>query len=114
MESNGERSGKLEVLKLEGDLTIERAGELKLALMEAIESANGVLIQLIELKKVDLTALQLLCSAHRSALMSKKRLFINNSTPAIFRDVVNKAGFARHMGCTLNPDKGCLWVEGAS
>ena len=56
------------VLKLDGSWTIERAQELKHALVEALKDSDHITIETEGLREVDLSALQLLCSAHRTSL----------------------------------------------
>ena len=112
MESTRNESEKKEVINLTGDLTIEHASELKSVLMKTIEAADQVEIRIEEVRKVHLAALQLLCSACCTALKSKKNLVLGAPVPKMFLNVVQKAGFIRHMGCTLNPNKRCLWDGG--
>ena len=98
------------ILHLKGDLNIERSEALKNVLMEAVTQPKNVVIDLAEASEVSLSTLQLLCSAHRSALMKNKRLSLN-SRPTIFRDTVRIAGYRRHHGCKHDRNNSCLWLE---
>ncbi len=107
-----EPSGGASVLTLDGELTIEHAGELKKMLIEAMDSAESVDIKLEEVTGVDLSCLQLLCSAHRTALKSRKQLTLSSEESDAFQQMVRDVGYARHDGCALNPGPGCLWCGG--
>jgi anti-anti-sigma factor len=109
MKFNVQEPGEAGVLKLDGDLTVERADELKEALLEAIRSVNKVFYNVEGVTSVDLACLQLLCSAHRTAASMNKEFAEQGSRPEVFEEVIESAGFARHMGCTEQTRQNCLW-----
>jgi hypothetical protein len=57
----------------------------------------------------DMALLQLLCSAHRTALRAGKRLELGNEPPGQFRMVMDLAGLSRHIGCAQDDTDSCLW-----
>jgi len=96
---------------LQGDLTIRSAGEIKNAFTRAIVEADEVTVNFGDVSDVDLTCLQLLCSAHRSATRLNKRfLMAGTDRPEVFLSIVEAAGFSRSMGCSLDCGKNCLWM----
>jgi anti-anti-sigma factor len=107
-------SGEVGILTLAGELTIERAVELKEALSKSLDEVSQLVLNLEKTAKVDLSALQLLCSAHRTSIRLNKHLSLAGNLSEPFERTVEEAGFFRRKGCGLSPDKGCLWVGGNS
>jgi hypothetical protein len=55
--------------------------------------------------------LQLLCSAHRTAVTRNKALTWQNGRPDHLNDIMQVTGFSRHCGCSLcPPDQDCMWI----
>lgn len=106
-------SAEAYVLKLKGNLTIERAHELKQALLEALRNNDRIAIDLEGITDVDLSCLQLLCSAHRTSLRLGKQLTLHGEQSEIFKMAVRDAGFPRILGCHEDPERGCLWIGGS-
>lgn len=107
----GRGKGKVGVLRMDGELTMQNAGEFKEALMRSLEKTKEVVLDLEKVTKVDLSFLQLLCSAHRTSVKLKKSLMIGSNCPDIIKRSVEDAGFSRHEGCHLGKDKSCLWSK---
>ncbi len=104
-------SGKEGKLVLDGNLTLERAEELRMLLIKALIDADLVSVDFATVTDIDLSCLQLLCSAHRSAARMSKRLVFSGEWPDVFRQAVNESGFARFSGCRLDRDHSCLWTK---
>lgn len=105
-----ELSGNTTILRLDGELTIERVAELKTMLAKSLERADHVHIQLEAVTEADISCLQLFCSAHRTALSLNKNLTLNCKESEVFRQVVEHSGYSRQKGCTLNSSECCLWI----
>lgn len=99
-------------LCLDGELTVSRAAELKKMMIDALESSDTVEIDLDEVTGVDLSFLQLACSAHRTAITNGKEFFFSNGETEMLQQVREQAGFIFQRGCVHNPTKNCLWVGG--
>jgi anti-anti-sigma regulatory factor len=106
-----QQSGKQGNLTLDGDLTVNRAEELRMLLIKALIDADQVRVEFGPVTGVDLSCLQLLCSAHRSAGRMQRRLSLSGDWPEPFKQTVEQAGYARHTGCRLDSDHSCLWVK---
>ena len=104
------RSGENNVLRLDGSWTIERANELKRMLLEALNSGENIVIDLEGLTDLDLSSMQLFCSAHRTSLREGKYLALHERKSQSLKQMVREAGFARTLGCHKDPDKSCLWI----
>ena len=99
-------------LVLDGELTILRAAELKAALIEALGGNDRVEVDLSGLTEIDLSCLQVLCSAHQASVQAEKSLRLSQPCPAIFRQRLREAGLARDKGCPRDVQHTCVWVGG--
>lgn len=112
MDGIKEESGQACTLRLEGELGIQRASELKKILLEAQGRVKNLILNLEGVTGTDVSGLQLLCALHRTAMNEDKGLtVIGNASPS-FRQVVKDAGFERERGCRLDHDQSCLWKAG--
>lgn len=100
------------VITLSGELTIRQAGEIKEALVKAIDVYDKIILNIENVTEIDFTFLQLLCSGHRTVIKLNKSLCLNNPRPAIFGETADNTGFTRHTGCILDGKKNCLWTGG--
>jgi len=107
------RSDETVVLKLDGSWTIERANELKRALLDALNNGERIVIELKGLTDLDLSTMQLFCSAHRTSLRAGKHLAFHEKKSETFKRMALDAGFVRTLGCHKDPDKSCLWTGGS-
>jgi len=80
------------VVNADGELTVESASELRAALMDAASSKGEVVLDFSGVTGADLSALQLVCSACKSAGRDGWSLRLGQSS-RIFREVANAAGF---------------------
>lgn len=111
-ERREEEGGATLVLAVRGDLTIPFAGEFRRALLDAFDRAARVVVDVAGVSAVDLTGLQLLCSAHRSSYARNKALCLTGDREGVFADAASLAGFARHVGCDRDVRKNCIWTGG--
>lgn len=105
-----DRPGSL-LIRIQGELTVQHAAELKACLLSALSSAQSVRVDLEAIEDIDLTCLQILCSAHKSALFAGKNLCLGDETPEHFRNSLDAAGFSRLQGCTMDTGDSCLWIQ---
>ncbi|CAG0985698.1 hypothetical protein GEOBC_02079 [Geobacteraceae bacterium] len=110
-EQSTEQGGTF-VLRVGGDLTIPFAGEFRGALLDAFDAAGRVVVNLEGVSAVDITGLQLLCSAHRSACAREKGFGVEGLTNSVLAEAVGLAGFRRHVGCAADVGKSCIWIGG--
>lgn len=108
----GGDSGERCILCIGGDLTIPFAGEFRGALLEALDQAASVEVDVSGVSTVDITGLQLLCSAHRAACTRHKGFFLTGRDNPVFVESVGLAGFERHVGCSRDAGKNCIWIGG--
>ncbi len=110
-EEAGGENGAL-VLRVGGELTIPFAGEFTAALLDAFDTAGRVLVNLEGVSAVDITGLQLLCSAHRTACAREKGFDVEGLVNPVLAEAAVLAGFRRHVGCAVDVGKTCIWIGG--
>lgn len=97
------------VLTLEGDATVETVEQLHQALRAGLQQ-DQVTLDCSLLNKADLYALQLLCSAHRTAMNEKKTLTFLGKVSEPVVEAIKATGLMREFGCSLSSEEAsCLW-----
>ncbi len=104
-------TGSEGTVTLEGNLTVDRAEEMRMLFIKALIDADRVTVRIGKVTDVDLSCLQLLCSAHRSAARMNRHLVFDGDWPDPFRQAVLDAGYSRLTGCRLDKDNSCLWTR---
>jgi anti-anti-sigma regulatory factor len=100
------------VLIVEGNLTIERAGELKGTLLKALKDAASIVICFKDDSRIDVSFLQLLCAAHRSACSSGKHLKLVQTIPDTLLKEVRNGGYAHHPVWDCNSNSASVKSQG--
>lgn len=99
--------GSSGTLTLAGSLTIQRAQELKAALLEAAGQAQQVHLNLEQVSDVDLAAIQLVCALHRQLQGTGKKLTVMGKIPPAFSRTVELSGYKV---CAGDGDTSGLWT----
>lgn len=107
MELTVEKTGDSARLVVKGSLTVESAGQLKAALVEALESGD-VSIDLSGASEMDFSCFQVLCAAHRSADLSRRKILIQACSNS-FGQAARQTGLFPGI-CRKNMAGDCLWA----
>jgi anti-anti-sigma regulatory factor len=105
----GETKGK-GTLVWEGALTVSRVAELRDELLMTLKKVEKVALDLRAVTEIDLSALQLFCSAHRTAVKTQKCFELIDSSMDVARNTAGLNGFLRQQGCSMDQNKTCLWM----
>jgi len=103
-------TAKMTSLNLTGSLTVKHAKVLREDLLKALNDGTTININLEEITEIDLSSMQLLCSAHRYALNKGKNLSLNDPEGNLF-SAGKTAGFNGGKKCRFDRNNGCLWME---
>ena len=98
------------VVTFEGDLTITHAHEIRNVLVNVLNKADAVRMDVRGVTGADLAGLQVLCSAHRTAMHQGKQLSYDGAVPEPIGKAIEEAGFSRPSGCALARSKSCIWI----
>ena len=107
-----EESADNKILTINGELTIQNIAELWKILIKSLKDTAHLALNLENITEIDMSFLQLLCSAHKTTIKSDKHFTLHCSSPEIFREAVKDSGYQQIKGCELVTDNSCLWVEG--
>ncbi len=84
------------LLKLHDKLTIASADELKATLVAALDGGGDILLDATAVEQIDLTGLQLLFAAHKTAVRNGKTFaFAEGAASEVIDLAALRAGFAR-------------------
>jgi anti-anti-sigma factor len=90
-----DRSDAQPLIRLEGEIVIASARELRDALLEALAAQGGARISLERATGIDVTAVELLWAAEREAKASGVVLALEGPVPEAMRATLRQAGFKR-------------------
>jgi len=100
------------LLTLEGAATAAEGESLKKVLLEALDKADHLTLDVAALETVDLSFLQMLCALHRSAQKRKKQVRMAPGRSRAFQELAGQVGFQRGVSCDDSKDGFCFWTEG--
>ncbi len=103
-------AGDQGTITVKGEITIVNAGEFRNALLNIQDRWSSLTVDLEGLEEIDVTGLQLLCSAHRSAVKLDKQLTLVGQTVETLNKSALKSGFVRERNCAAGGGQECLWV----
>jgi anti-anti-sigma regulatory factor len=106
-----EASTKTGRLILNGEMGIQHAAALKDQLLNVQESVEHLDLDVQSVTGLDVSALQILCSAHRSFMKLRKEITFAGPLPPVWTDFMEVAGFARGKGCSVDSNSTCLWMK---
>lgn len=104
-----------EIIITSGDrLTIENAADFSRIVAEAFESSKSVSIKFEPAMEIDITGVQIICSACKSAAQSGASFSFEGPEPQALVDIIVSSGAGRHAVCKHNNDSTCIWFGGES
>lgn len=109
MDLKTEKTGNTVTVKMGGPLTIEHAAELKTFMSTVFEETETIVVDLGDVTDMDLSCIQLLCSANLCLNNTRKRLIRKSVHPKVITQALFEAGFTAEMVCHGIPCKKCFW-----
>jgi len=104
-----------EIIVTSGDhLTIETAADFSRIIREALEASDNVSLDFEPAVDFDITGVQILCSACKSAAQSGKTFSFHGPQPQALADIITSCGAERSAVCKHNNDSTCIWFGGAN
>ena len=98
-------------LVLAGELTLEHIRQLHEELRSSMENVRELDMDISGVVETDLSFLQLLCSAHRTAVKTGKTLNLINDIPEVVRQAMEDNGYSGQSSCSLDAGQTCLWMR---
>jgi anti-anti-sigma regulatory factor len=113
LNSSVRETGKIIITS--GDrLTIENAAEFSQIIRDALEASKHVAIEFEPAVEIDITGLQILCSACKSAAAHGAVFTYHGPQPQALTDIILSSGVERHAVCKHNNDSTCIWFGGTN
>jgi len=104
--------GSSATVTISGVLKIDAAAELRHVLGEALAEAPRVLLDVGQLEDIDLTILQTVCSACKSAAARKSVFLFEGELPDCMTAFNSGIGAYKGSSCRQNNDEPCTWLGG--
>lgn len=98
-------------IEISGVCGVEEAVRIRTVLAESLSQAEKAWLDLSKATDADLSFLQLLCAAHKSAVRRGKALTVAGTVPEDIRQKVREAGMTGNKSCGSDLGKSCLWAE---
>jgi len=103
------REKKSVFIEASGSLGVEQADEMLQTLRKALSGTEGnIEIDLWEVAESDITCLQIICSAHKSARKLGKTITISKAAPDLLQ-TVSEAGLTGQNDCASEMSGSCPW-----
>lgn len=96
-------------LTVSGDLTVAAAAGFRDHLLQLMEGDGPAEIDLQNITDLDLTALQLICAVHQSAIVRGRDLALYGFPGEPLIRLLAGAGFPRQAGCRRDLKNECFW-----
>ena len=107
-EKKAGKHGKTARFSIRGELTLDSVNRLKTSLSDLLSGYRSIEVEFRDFSHIDLSGLQILCSAHKSAVKQGKSLILTGELPEAVKTLARDAGFYRHKGCVHDPRNRCL------
>lgn len=95
-------------------LTIENAAEFTRITREALEASRNVAIEFEPDVDIDITGVQILCSACKSSAESDVTFSYHGLQPQALAEIIAMSGAERHAVCKHNNNSSCIWFGGTN
>ncbi|MDD2542475.1 MAG: STAS domain-containing protein [Desulfuromonadaceae bacterium] len=95
-------------------LTIETAAEFSRIVREALEASRNVAIEFDPAVEIDITGVQVLCAACKSAARDGKEFSYRGPQPRALAEIINSSGAERNAVCKHNNNSTCVWFGGGN
>ncbi len=99
------------IITLDGELCIQNVNEFRTLLMESIGATDTITMNVASVTEIDLSCLQLLCAAHQTTIRQNKSLKLDRQWPESCALMIEKSGYSRHSGCSLDEGHSCMWIK---
>ena len=102
-----------DIMITSGDrLTIENAADFARLVRESLESSKSVAVEFEPDVEIDITGMQIICSACKSAAVNGHSFTFYGLKPPKMADLIVVSGAERNAACKHNNDATCIWFGG--
>jgi anti-anti-sigma regulatory factor len=98
------------VVEISGETGLRNSRDIAALLTTALANHNNVAVDASKAASIDVTILQLLVAARKSALAAGKSLRLHAPAEGVLRQALTKTGFVSADGRPLTPE-GTFWTD---
>jgi len=102
------KTDEIQVLEISGSLTAAWSTDLKKELQEGLKEGSGLQLVIKNVKEVDLSFLQVISAALKTAQYEDKELTVKLPVPDLVTESIILAGLNNHGRCQTD---GCFWCS---
>ena len=99
----------LTTLNCQGELTIVQIADFKKTITDIMQGSKEVIVDMQKITDMDISCLQLLCSANRTFEQNNIKLTRMGMLTDIMRQTLLDAGYDLGDGCPEAPCENCFW-----
>jgi anti-anti-sigma regulatory factor len=92
----------------EGDITLPYMAEVREGLLEALNGADRISLDMAKVSQLDLSCLQVFCAMHKTSISREKKIFFSVPLPAAAKEIMERTGYWRNAGCHRKMNGDCL------
>jgi anti-anti-sigma regulatory factor len=93
-------------------LTIETAADFSRIVREALEASKNVAVEFEPTLVIDITGVQILCSACKSSAQIGTVFSFHGPQPQGLAEIIASSGAGRYAVCKHNNNSTCMWFGG--
>lgn len=109
--NSGEEAGS-RTIRIAGAITIPHISDIRGELLNSLDGADTIVLEVAGVNEIDVTGLQLLCSTHRSFVKKELQISIQGASAGVVHSAAESAGLLRTTCCVSNTRCACLWSGG--
>ena len=103
-------SGDQGTIKMQGAISIAGACAFRDAMLHIQDRWISLVVNLEDVTEIDVSGLQLLCSAHRTAVKLHKHMTLTGHLVESVHKSASDAGFLKKQACVMGGEQACLWA----
>lgn len=107
VENTGDKSARLNI---SGSITVGNISSLYKKITELLGELDKLEINIGKDSEIDLTFMQVICSAHRTFQSEGKNIFISGDKENLYAHT-DAMGYTRHKGCIHDTDNSCVFTK---
>jgi anti-anti-sigma regulatory factor len=96
-------------LSLWGDLTVNCARETRDVLLEVLQNADIVHLDLQDVETADITLIQMICATSHECLLAGKKITLDAEPGGVVSQLLRQSGYCKQVGCPEGGKPTCLW-----
>ncbi len=103
-------SGDQGTIRMQGAISIAGACAFRDAMLHIQDRWTSLIVNLEDVTAIDVSGLQILCSAHRTAVKLHKQMALTGHLVESVHKSASDAGYLKKRACAMSGEQACLWA----